>query len=839
MSLPIDELLPQLVATLTKQPSVVVQAPPGAGKTTRVPLALLQCTWLGNKKIIMLEPRRLAARTAARFMAQSLGERVGETVGYRVRFDSRTGPKTRIEVVTEGILTRLLQDDPVLEAYGVVIFDEFHERNLNSDLGLALCLDSQQGLREDLRIIVMSATLDGAAVSTLLHDAPLLTSEGRSYPVAIHHHALNTNFARERRAFLHEVAQHIIHALQEEHGSMLVFLPGAGEIRQVHTALQEALLGSKWGNDILLAPLFGQLTAAEQDAAIQPAPNGKRKIVLASAIAETSLTIEGIRIVIDSGLMRIPRFDPNTGLTQLVTLPVSQASADQRCGRAGRLQAGVCYRLWSQGTHLLAQTPAEMLEADLAPLLLEVAQWGVSDVNALRWIDPPPVPHVAQARDLLVQLGALDHESRITAHGKAMAQWGAHPRLAHMLLRAKAIGAGALACEVAAILSDRDILRGAAVRESDLQLRVEALRDLTQPDKLQRDDIDRNALRQAQKAAAQWQQQLQVRADTSHEDVNLLGVVLAYAYPDRIGRRRDNSRRYLLSNGRGAILSDDDPLCTQEFIVAAHLDGAREARIFLAAGIHREHLLQYHSDIIKTQTVVQWDDRNACVMARAQQRIGELVIDDAPLQEVDPDAMLSALLEGIRLRGLACLPWRDASRALQARMQFMHEHLDPDWPDVSDTALLASLDSWLQPYLTNMSRLSHLERLDLSAILLAQLSWEQQRQLDQLAPTHISVPSGSRIRVDYTHFPPVLAVRLQEMFGLADTPRIANGKIAVLLHLLSPAQRPVQITQDLAGFWQTSYHDVKKDLKGRYPKHHWPDNPLQAQATSKIKRKGE
>ncbi len=839
MSLPIDELLPKLVATLNKHPRVVVQAPPGAGKTTRVPVALLACAWSGNKKIIMLEPRRLAARTAARFMAKSLGERVGETVGYRVRFDNKTGPKTRIEVVTEGILTRLLQDDPALEAYGVVIFDEFHERNLNSDLGLALCLDSQQGLREDLRIIVMSATLDGTAVSTLLHDAPLLSSKGRSYPVAIRHDALNSNFTRQRRAFLNEVAQRIIHALQEETGSLLVFLPGAGEIRQVHTVLQAALQDAKWDNDILLAPLFGQLTAAEQDAAIQPAPNGKRKIVLASAIAETSLTIEGVRIVIDCGLMRIPRFDPNTGLTRLVTLPVSQASADQRCGRAGRLQAGVCYRLWSQGTHLLAQTPAEMQEADLAPLLLEVAQWGVSDVNALRWLDPPPAPHVAQARDLLVQLGALDNEGRITAHGKAMAQWGAHPRLAHMLLRAKALSAGALACEVAAILSDRDILRGAAGRESDLQLRVEALRDLTLPDKLQGDAIDRNALRQAQKVAAQWRQQLVGRAEASHEDVKLLGVVLAYAYPDRIGRRRDNSSRYLLSNGRGAVLRDGDPLCTQEFIVAAHLDGAREARIFLAAGIHREHLLQYHSDIIQTQAVVQWDDRNACVLARAQQRIGELVIDDAPLQAVEPDALVAALLEGIRLRGLACLPWRDTSRALQARMQFMHEHIDPAWPDVSDVALLASLENWLQPYLINMSRLSHLERLDLSAILLAQLSWEQQRQLDQLAPTHVSVPSGSRIRVDYTHFPPVLAVRLQEMFGLADTPRIANGRIAVLLHLLSPAQRPVQITQDLAGFWQTSYHDVKKDLKGRYPKHHWPDNPLHAQATAKTKRKGE
>jgi ATP-dependent helicase HrpB len=843
MSLPIDELLPRLIATLNTQASVVVQAPPGAGKTTRVPLSLLDCAWLANKKIIMLEPRRLAARTAARFMAKSLHERVGETVGYRVRFDHKVGPKTRVEVVTEGILTRLLQDDPALEAYGVLIFDEFHERNLNSDLGLALCIDSQQGLREDLKIIVMSATLDGAAVSRLLHDAPILTSEGRSYPVVIHHQPLAHHFARERRGFLAEMTQRIKHILQQEPGSVLVFLPGAGEIRQVAATLQESTLG----DDVLLAPLFGQLTAAEQDAAIQPAPEGKRKIVLATAIAETSLTIEGIRIVIDSGLMRLPRFDPNTGLTQLVTLPVSQASADQRCGRAGRLQAGVCYRLWNQGANLLAQSPAEMLDADLAPLLLELAQWGVGDVNALRWIDAPPAPHVAQAQDLLQQLGALDTQARITPHGKAMAQWGVHPRLAHMLLCAKTIGAGALACEVAAILGDRDVLRG-AVRDSDLQLRVDAMRDRgrnqvshnqTSGDQTRRDDIDRSALRQAQQSSAQYQQQLKVKADSSGEDIHLLGVVLAYAYPDRIGRRRDNSSRYLLSNGRGALLNEGDPLSTHEYIVAAHLDGAREARIFLAAAIHREQLLQYHSELIQSHTLVQWDDRQAAVQARAQQRIGEVVIDDAPIQKLDADAIATALLEGIRLRGLTCLPWNDAAQELRARMLFMHEQLDPSWPDVSDAALLAALEDWLQPYLINMSRLSHLARLDMTAILLAQLSWPQQQQLEQLLPTHITVPSGSRIRVDYAHSPPVLAVRLQELFGLADTPRIAQGKIAVLLHLLSPAQRPVQITQDLAGFWQSSYHDVKKDLKGRYPKHHWPDDPLQAQATSRAKRRGE
>lgn len=839
MSLPIDELLPQLKATLAEYSSVVVQAPPGAGKTTRVPLALLDAAWLGNQKIIMLEPRRIAARAAARFMATSLGERVGETVGYRVRLDKKIGPKTRIEIVTEGVLTRLLQNDPELIGYGVVIFDEFHERNLHSDLGLALCIDSQQGLREDLKVIVMSATLDGAAVSKLLDDAPILTSEGRSYPVTIYHQPLNHSFARNKRAFLDDVAQRIRHALKEESGSVLVFLPGAAEIRQVHAALEETLLDTKSDADIILAPLFGKQSAAEQDAAIQPAPVGKRKIVLASAIAETSLTIEGIRIVIDSGLMRIPRLDPNTGLRQLVTLPVSQASADQRCGRAGRLQEGMCYRLWTEGTHLLAQTPAEILDADLAPLVLELARWGVNDVNTLRWLDPPPAPHVAQARDLLRQLSALDMNGRITAHGKAMAQWSAHPRLAHMMLRAKAIGTGAVACEVAAILSDRDILRGTAIGESDLQLRVEAVRD-----RAQGYGIDESAVREARKAAAQWQQSLEVRPDPSSEDLHLLGVVLAYAYPDRVGRRRDNAARYLLSNGRGAFLIEGDPLCTQEFIVAAHLEGAREARIFLAAGIQKEQLVQFHSDNIRAEAVVRWDDRNDCVQVQAQQRFGELVIDESPLKEVDTEAVVGALLEGIRQRGLSCLPWTDTARALQARMQFMREYLDSEqqehaWPDVNDAALLSTLADWLKPYLANMSRLSHLERLDLHNILWAQLTWEQQRRLDEMLPTHITVPSGSRIRVDYTHFPPVLAVRLQEMFGLADTPRIAQGRITVLLHLLSPAQRPIQITQDLATFWQGSYHDVKKDMKGRYPKHHWPDNPLQAQATTRAKRKGE
>ena len=830
MSFPVDELLPQLTSVLSQRLNVVLQAPPGAGKTTRVPLALLEAEWLGTKKIIMLEPRRIAARAAARFMADSLGEAVGEAVGYRVRLDNKIGRNTRIEVVTEGILTRMLQDDPALEDVGVVIFDEFHERNLNSDLGLALCLDAQHGLRDDLRLLVMSATLDGATVAKLLNDAPVLTSEGRSYPVTIRHRPLPLNFNRDRRGFIQAMIRQILTVLNEEEGSVLVFLPGAGEIRQVYTALQDSIKQ----DDIILAPLFGQLTASQQDAAIQPAPDGMRKVVLATSIAETSLTIDGVCIVIDSGLMRTPRFDPNTGLTQLVTQSVSQASAEQRCGRAGRTQAGVCYRLWSETSHLVPHSEAEIIDADLAPLMLELAQWGVCDVHSLCWLDVPPAPHVAQAKELLQQLGALDGKAKITKHGIAMSKWGAHPRLAHMILRGKEIGGGVLACEIAALLNERDVLRG-RVRESDIQLRVEALRDQAGSA-----EIDRSALRQAKQTVQQWQRQLRVQSNTQQNDLALCGVLLAYAYPDRIGRRRDKSaHRYLLSNGRGAMLNEGDMLSREEFIIAAHLDGTREARIFLAAGIHREQLARYHAELIQSKTFVSWDERNICVQARQQQCIGELILKDEEWNDADEEAIQQALLDGIRQQGLSCLPWNDSARELQARVNFLRLELDKDWPDLSDAALLASLDEWLLPYLAGMSRLSHLQRLDLSAILLSRMAWELQSELNELAPTHLSVPSGSRIRIDYSQSPPVLAVRLQEMFGLTDTPRIARGKVAVLLHLLSPARRPVQITQDLAGFWQSSYHDVKKDLKGRYPKHHWPDDPMKAQATAKAKRRGE
>lgn len=829
-ALPVDSLLPQLQRTLSHCNNAVLQAPPGAGKTTRVPLALLDADWLGGRKILLLEPRRLAARAAARFMAHSLGERVGATVGYRVRLDSRVGRSTRIEVVTEGVLTRLLQDDPALEKVGLVVFDEFHERSLQADTGLALCLDSQSGLREDLRILVMSATLDGAAVARLLGDAPLLTSEGRSYPVAVHYRPAAMPRTLAGQISFERLTHVVQEALREEQGSVLVFLPGTAEIRRLESALQAAGPGP----GVRITPLYGQLDARAQDAAIQPAPAGIRKVVLATAIAETSLTIEGIRIVIDAGLMRQSCFDPNTGLSRLVTRSVSRASAEQRCGRAGRTQSGVCYRLWPEHQHLLAHTAAEILAADLAPLVLELAGWGVRDVTGLAWLDPPPAAHVAQAGKLLRQLGALDDDGRITAHGTAMLQLGTQPRLAHMMLYGTGLGYGALACDLAALLEERDPLQSMREQDADVVLRLELLRGISDFPA-----AGTGLLRRIRSAATHWQRQLRVAAPPGdHTDLGMAGVLLASAYPDRVAQRRSGGDyHFLLSSGRGARFAAAEPLAAEDYIVCAHLDGQREARIFLAARIDCSQLQEYHAALLSEHTGVAWDARERSVQARRQQRLGVLVLRDEPWAEADPEQVRHALLQGIRDCGLECLPWKDTVRQLQARLAFMHRLAPQDWPDTSDTALLASLEDWLAPYLHNMSRLSHLDKLDLLAVLRARLTWDQQRQLDELAPSHLQVPSGSRLRLDYGAEAPVLAVRLQEMFGLADTPRVAGGQVPVQLHLLSPARRPVQVTSDLGAFWQGSYHAVKKELRGRYPKHFWPEDPLRARATSGTRRR--
>ena len=823
--LPVEALLPALRDALAESPALVLQAAPGAGKTTRVPLALLDCQWLAGRRIVMLEPRRLAARAAARYMAASLGERVGETVGYRVRLDTRVGPRTRIEVVTEGILGRMLQEDPALESVGAVIFDEFHERSLQADLGLALCLDSQSALREDLRLLVMSATLDGDAVAALLGGAAVLTSEGRSYPVEVRYRPLRADFGREQRAWCAEVATAVGTIVASVAGSVLVFLPGIAEIRRVLAALQSQTLPE----NVRLAPLYGQLDADAQDAAIGPPPDGCRKIVLATAIAETSLTIEGIAVVVDAGLARQSRFDANTGLDRLVTVPVSRAAAEQRAGRAGRLQAGICYRLWSEHRHLVPLAQPEILQADLAPLTLELASWGVRDFGQLRWLDAPPAGHVAQARDLLVRLQALDVRLQPSEHGRALLRLGAHPRLAHMMLRGQAHGQTRLACELAALLSETDPLGGG---DSDIQLRVEWLR--TAPQAL-RSGVARQ--RQLRTLADQWCRQLGESRDPRRPvQAGRCGALLAFAYPDRIGQRRDGSdNRFLLSNGRGARFRQPEPLAAEALIVAAHLDGEQEARIFLAAALRLEDLFDWHAELIGEHTFVEWDDRAACVQARRQQRLGELVLSDRALEHPEDAAVQQAMLEGIRRRGPACLPWSEAARQLQARINFLHALDDTHWPSVSDAVLMADLEQWLAPFLPGIGRLSQLKRLDLHAALLARLDWQQQRQLDKLAPGHLQVPSGSRLRIDYSGEVPVLAVRLQEMFGLAETPCVADGKVPVLLHLLSPAQRPVQVTRDLEAFWRGSYREVRKELKGRYPKHDWPEDPLKAQPHARVR----
>jgi len=823
MTLPIDSILDELAQALTACHNVVLQAPPGAGKTTRVPLALLNAPWLNGKKIVMLEPRRLAARNAAHFMAASLKEKVGGTVGYRIRMDSKIGPNTIIEVVTEGVLTRMLQSDPELDAVGLVIFDEFHERSLQADLGLALCLESQAALRDDLKILVMSATLDGAATARLLGDAPLVSSEGRSFPVEIHHLPAPPRARREQ--LLQHQASVIAKALQQETGSILVFLPGTGEIRRLEQQLQQMRLDIGLGDDILITPLYGDLSLDAQEKAIQPAPKGKCKIVLATNIAETSLTIEGVRIVIDSGLARVPRFEPATGLTRLETVNISQASAEQRRGRAGRLEPGSCYRLWPQGQKLLAHSAAEILEADLAPLALELAQWGCHDPAQLQWLNPPPKATFNQAQDLLKQLGALNNDLRITDHGQQMAKLPLHPRLAHMVLKGKQIGAGKLACQISALLSERDPLRKTNHPDSDLNSRLRLL---------QTNDKQAN-LKRIQQSARQWQQQL--NTDNYNNDLSLTGVLLGLAYPDRIAQRRPGKDgRYLLANGRGAEFGEHESLANEPYLVIAEL-GARqtEARIFLAAAIDAQQIEQHFSLLIKTKNKTNWDQRNKLVQAVQQHCLGEVVLKEKQLDNPNPEQICTALIEGIRQTGLQCLPWSKRNWQWQQRLQFLHQHLPDNWPDVSDQALLNNLDEWLAPFLNGMSRLSHLDKLDLQAALNTLLPWPQQQQLDELAPTHIQVPTGSRIALNYDNHPPILPVRLQEMFGATDTPTIANGKVKLLLHLLSPAQRPMQVTQDLKGFWQGSYAEVKKDMKGRYPKHYWPDDPLQSEPTRRAK----
>jgi ATP-dependent helicase HrpB len=756
-------------------------------------------------------------------MAATLGEQVGETVGYRVRLDTKVGPRTRIEVVTDGLFLRMLQDDPSLDGVGCVIFDELHERGLETDLSFALVREAQTALREDLRVIAMSATLDPGPVSQRLGGAPVIESAGRMF-------AVDTRYLEREPAGRIEdtVASTVRRALTEENGSALVFLPGVGEIRRVEERLGDL------GPAVDVAPLYGDLSPADQDRAIAPSPAGRRKVVLATSIAETSLTIEGVRIVVDSGLMRMPRFSPRSGMTRLETMRVSQASADQRRGRAGRLEPGVCYRLWTEPAQrgLLPFTPPEILDADLAPLALELALWGAQDAT-LPWLTPPPAAALATARALLVDLGALDPSAAlragpagvITSHGRAMARLGQHPRLAHLVLKGRELGQGKVAALLAAILSERDFLRlPKGERDVDLRHRVDiALSG-------RRD----GALRLVQESA----RRLMPRdARTETPDIAMTGALLALAYPDRIGRRRPAAAgRYLLTGGRGAVLSEGDPMASEEFLVVADLDGsAQESRIFLAAPITAAEIETLYADRIVVDEAVQWSERDGAVLARRRRRLGAVVLEDKPLARPDADKLRAAMLAGVRQLGLAALPWSDDLAKWRERVAFLRR-LDESWPDLSDDALLASLETWLGPSLDGISRRDHLARLDLAAALKALVPWDKQRELDRLAPTHIEVPSGSRVPVDYANpAEPTLSVRLQEMFGLVDTPRVGGGRMPLTIHLLSPARRPVQVTRDLASFWANGYRAVKSELKGRYPRHYWPDDPLVAEPTARAR----
>ena len=820
-TLPINACLPDLLATLAHHSCAVLQAPPGSGKTTRVPLALLQASpdWLQGRRLLMLEPRRLAARHAARYMASLLGEPVGRRVGYRTRLDSQISADTRIEVVTEGILTRLLREDPALEAYGAVIFDEFHERSLQADLGLALVRESQQALRDDLRVLIMSATLDVEAVSTLLDDCPVLTSEGRSFPVDIVYRPPG------RAPLTEHVATETRRLLQETHGSLLVFLPGEGEIRRV-----AGLLDGGLPPDTDLCPLYGQLDTTAQDRAISPSPAGRRKVVLATAIAETSLTIEGVRVVIDSGQARRAQFDPGTGMTRLVTQRLSQAAAEQRRGRAGRLEPGLCVRLWDheeQGRLPPFATP-DILLADLTDTVLALADWGVRDPGTLSWLDAPPMPAWQRAVSTLQALEALDDVGGLTPHGRQLLQLGLPPRLGQLVLRAREAGLPRLGAELASLLDERDLLpRGSG---ADLTLRLRAMREGGH-------GADRGRLQRVRESARRL-----ARQGSGAGSADDIGLLLAQAWPEHIARRRPGPQaRYQLANGRGASLADDDPLAASEWLVAAELDGdSREARIFLAAPLSRSDLQALPAHLLTTEDVVTWDGASEALRATRQRRLGRILIEEQPLPKPPQEVALPAFLAGLQRAGLVVLPWTEPLRQWQARVRLMHALAPQDWPDLSDAALLQTLADWASPWLGGLTRLAQLDGFPLAEALQALLDWPQRQLLDRLLPETLTVPTGSRIAIDYAAAfagqpGPVLAVKLQELFGLDETPRLAEGRIPLTLHLLSPARRPVAVTADLHSFWRNAYAEVRKDLRGRYPRHPWPEDPLSAVAQKGVK----
>ena len=829
MILPVEAVFPELIRQLYIG-NAVLCAPPGAGKTISTPLALLKAGIPGKRKIIMLEPRRIAAKAAATMMAQLLHEPLGQTVGYRIKHDSRVSAATRIEVVTEGILTRYLQSDPEAATVGLIIFDELHERSLQSDLGLALALDIQQAWRSDLRILAMSATMDGTAVAKLLGpNSTMISSKGRMFPVQTRY--IRRSLKNHIPDIIKSAAGIIMTELETTTGSILVFLPGAGEIRR----LEQLLINSGAPQYAKVAPLYGQLSDKLQQYAIAPPTQGERKVVIATSIAETSLTIHGITTVVDCGLSRISCFDPGSGMTALTTVKVSQAAAEQRRGRAGRLAPGVCLRLWTEAeqNRLTAYDKPEIIQAELARFRLELAGWGVRCAAELQWLDQPPEVAMTIAEQLLKLFGALNDDCTITAHGKLMLEIGLHPRIAQMLLKARKLNLLPLACELAALMTEQDIfIREIGNENFDLRDRIIALRLPAHS------GIRRNHYRRTIMLRDQLLRRFKLKF--TPQNVDNAGLLLAFAYTDRIGQLRDNSPgSYRLYNGRGAQFSRSNNLEKSPFIVAATLDGAgRNAKIFMAAPLTATDIFNHFADDIKCADEIIWNSEKQAVEAHRLTQFGALILKK---NKITPSGQTIAnvLLDGIRSLGLDSLPWTQSTRDLQARVEFIH-HYQPDknWPDISEQALLATIDQWLLPFIDGYFSIAALKRLDLIAILKSMLPYPLINDLARLAPTHFTVPSGSRIKLDYQTeiYQPGLKVRMQEMFGATVNPTICNGQVTIKLHLLSPAMRTLQITSDLKSFWQGAYEHVKKEMKGRYPKHFWPDDPQQAPPTRKTKK---